>query len=189
MNDHRHPRGRRDFELPDEYRNLRLFRHSPVIVQSDLAHRFDFLMPEQVLQIFESAFLDLRSIVRMDAHRGKYKGMRFGEPNGCFKIGRSMARADGQHELQSGFTRALNDGGSILIELRVVEMAMRIGEVHAAYFSRAPTAMSSWNPVRTGRPASVVAATIMPCDVSPRSLRGCRFATITTLRPMSCSGL
>ena len=33
------------------------------------------------------------------------------------------------------------------------------------------------------------AATIMPFDSMPLSLRGCRLATITTLRLINCSGV
>ena len=64
------------------------------------------------------------------------------------------------------------------------------GEAMRPYFSFAPTGTSSRNPASTGRPSSPnEAATIMPCDSSPRSLRGCRLATMTTLRPISFSGI
>ena len=57
------------------------------------------------------------------------------------------------------------------------------------YFRRAPTSTSSWKPVRTGRPSGPTeAATIMPLDSTPRSLRGARFTTTATLRPMRDSG-
>src|SRR2546421_11999897 len=57
------------------------------------------------------------------------------------------------------------------------------------YFSLAPTGTSSRKLTSTGLPSSPTdAATIMPLDSSPRSLRGWRLATITTLRPISVSG-
>ena len=56
------------------------------------------------------------------------------------------------------------------------------------YFSLAPTGTSSKKAASTGFPPSSDAATIMPFDSSPRSLRGARLATITTLRPTSVSG-
>src|SRR5882757_6859507 len=56
------------------------------------------------------------------------------------------------------------------------------------YFNLAPTGTSSKNPANTGLPPSSDAATIIPFDSSPRSLRGARLATITTLRPTSGSG-
>ncbi len=57
------------------------------------------------------------------------------------------------------------------------------------YFRRAPTSTSSAKPARTGRPSGPTeAATIMPFDSTPRSLRGARFTTTTTLRPMRDSG-
>jgi len=57
------------------------------------------------------------------------------------------------------------------------------------HFKRAPTGTSSRNPASTGKPLSPTeAATIMPFDSKPRSLRGWRFTTRTTLRPTSDSG-
>ena len=59
----------------------------------------------------------------------------------------------------------------------------------SCYFSRAPTGTSSRNPASTGAPSGKDAATIMPFDSTPRSFRGCRFVTTTTLRPTRSSGL
>src|ERR1022692_4409774 len=56
------------------------------------------------------------------------------------------------------------------------------------YFSLVPMGTSSRKLASTGFPPSGEAATIMPLDSSPRSLRGARLATITTLRPISVSG-
>src|SRR5450432_807741 len=63
------------------------------------------------------------------------------------------------------------------------------GKVLFAYLSFDPTGTSSRKLASTGLPSSPKdAATIMPLDSSPRSLRGARLATITTLRPISFSG-
>src|SRR5579864_8240927 len=56
------------------------------------------------------------------------------------------------------------------------------------HFSLAPTGTSSRKLASTGFPFSSDAATIMPFDSRPRSLRGARLATITTLRPTRGSG-
>jgi hypothetical protein len=58
----------------------------------------------------------------------------------------------------------------------------------AIYFSLVPTGTSSKKLHSTGFPPSGEAATIIPFDSSPRSLRGARFATMTTLRPIKDSG-
>jgi hypothetical protein len=50
--------------------------------------------------------------------------MLFGLANGDGKIGWSVARSDGQNIFQPCFTRALDDGRTIGIELRIVEMAV-----------------------------------------------------------------
>ena len=128
-----------------------------------------------------------------------------GQANGRFKIGRTVAGADGEHIFQPGIAPALDDLFAVRAKLFVVQVAVRIDQLHEVltlappekggrperagltdlglYFRRAPTGMSSWKPASTGLPPSTLAATIMPCDSMPRSLRGCRFATITTLRP------
>src|SRR5579864_6807685 len=56
------------------------------------------------------------------------------------------------------------------------------------YFNRAPTGTSSRKLASTGFPPSSDAATIIPFDSMPRSFRGARLATITTLRPTRVSG-
>ena len=53
------------------------------------------------------------------------------------------------------------------------------------YFNLVPRGTSSKKLASTGFPPSSDAATIIPFDSSPRSLRGARFATITTLRPIN----
>ena len=55
------------------------------------------------------------------------------------------------------------------------------------YFNLAPTGTSSRKLASTGFPPSSEAATIIPFDSRPRSFRGARFATITTLRPTKVS--
>jgi hypothetical protein len=57
------------------------------------------------------------------------------------------------------------------------------------YFSLAPTSTSSAKLASTGRPSGpMLAATIMPFDSTPRSLRGARLTTTTTFRPIRDSG-
>ena len=57
-----------------------------------------------------------------------------------------------------------------------------------SYFNLAPTGTSSKKLASTGLPPSSEAATIIPFDSNPRSLRGARLATITTFRPTRVSG-
>ncbi len=80
---------------------------------------------------------------------------------------------------------ASQHGFAVGIELGSIQVTMRIDQPH---FRRAPTGTSSRKPTSTGGVSSSEAATIMPWDSMPRSLRGCKLATITTLRPINCSG-
>src|SRR5260370_26572552 len=125
-------------------------------------------------------------IVRMDAHGRKKRRIFVRQSNAGLEIGRALACADGDHVFHAGVQRTLNHLVAVGIEFRAVEVAVRIDQAH---FSLAPTGMSSRNPASTGLPPSMDAATIMPFDSMPRSLRGCKLATITTLRPINCSGV
>ena len=91
----------------------------------------------------------------------------------------------------SRYSSIWDDVLAIGIELIVVQVTMGVHQdrFRQAHFRRAPTGMSSWKPARTGLPPSTDAATIMPLDSMPFSLRGCKFATMTTLRWGSCSGV
>src|SRR5215471_3306500 len=74
-------------------------------------------------------------------------------------------------------------------ETFVTGTSLRLPIANKIYLSFAPMGTSSRNPASTGLPSSPTdAATIIPLDSRPRSLRGWRFATNTTLRPISVSG-
>src|ERR1019366_3573146 len=122
-------------------------------------------------------------VVRMHAYGGVDEGVSLSLLDGDIQ---TAAGADRYHQLHAGGQGALDDLRAIGIELLVVQVAMGIYQTH---FRRAPTGMSSWKPARTGLPPSTDAATIMPFDSMPFSLRGRKFATMTTLRLSSCSAV
>src|SRR5205085_12396515 len=142
-------------------------------------------MTRQLRETIESAGIRLGGVVRMDADGCINERVLVRQPDAGFQVGWTFAGADGQHPFDSGCASALDGGLTIVVELLIVEMAMRIDQLH---FNRAPTGMSSRKAASTGLPPSTEAATIMPFEVRPRSLRGARLATITTFRPINCSG-
>ena len=113
------------------------------------------------------------------------KSMLAGQAQGGFQIRRTVAGADGHHALHAGLAGARDHFVAVGVELLVVQVAVRIDQLH---FRRAPMGTSSRKPASTGLPPSMEPATIIPFDSMPRSLRGCRLATITTLRPISSAG-
>ena len=122
----------------------------------------------------------------MDADGGVDLLVALGEADGAVEFGRAVAGPDGQHPGDAGCGGAVEHGVEI-----VGETSRRrdgSGNRSSIYFRRAPTGTSSRKPASTGLPPSSDAATIMPFDSMPRSLRGCRLATITTLRPIIFSG-
>src|SRR5947209_3583331 len=121
----------------------------------------------------------------MHADRCEDERVAVRQPHCDFKIGRSVACSDGEHALHTGGARPLDHLLAIFVELGIVQMAVGVDQLH---FSRAPTGMSSWKPANTGFPSATDAATIIPFDSMPFSLRGCRLATITTFRWISASG-
>src|SRR5690242_16417183 len=157
-----------------------------MIVQSDFPDGRYLRMTRQRAQPLKCVFGRLRRIVRMDAHGGVQERVPLRQANRGFQIGRTVAGPNRHQPFNPRRAGALDGLFAVFVELLVVQMAMGIDQLH---FSRAPTGMSSRNPASTGLPPSTEAATIIPFDVSPRSLRGCRLATITTLRLIICSGL
>jgi hypothetical protein len=137
-----------------------------------------------MLQVWKSSSCDFGRVVRMNSNSCEHARVLAGNANGCFQVGRPFAGTDCEDVLNTGGASTVDDRGTIGCELRIVKMTMRVCQLHD-YLSRAPGAISSTKPVRTGGPPSTLAATIMPCEVRPRSLRGARLATMTTLRPTS----
>ena len=115
----------------------------------------------------------------MHADGGVEAGIALCQTDGGFEIGRPVAGADGHHAFDAGGAGALQHLVAVGVELGIVQVDVRVDQRH---FKRAPTGMSSWKPASTGLPSLTEAATIMPLDSIPCSLRGCRLATMTTLR-------
>src|SRR5712691_6804429 len=157
-----------------------------VVVEACLADGHDFRVPSQRGQAAISLIGGFRGIVRMHADGGVKRRVTIGQADAGFKIGRSVAGTDGHHVLDTGGKGALDHGFAVGIELLTVQMTMGVDQLH---LSRAPIGTSSRKLASTGISPSREAATIIPCDSTPRSFRGTRFATITTLRPISSSGL
>ena len=173
-----------DFQLALKHGALHIARREiVVVVQADLADSQHFRMAGQIAQARESIGRSLRRIVRMDTDGCVDERVAFRLLYGHIQL---AARTDRHHHFHAGGEGALDYLRAIGIEFLVVEVAMRIDQAH---FKRAPTAISSWKPARTGFPPSTDAATIIPFDSMPFSLRGCKFATITTLRLSNCSGV
>src|SRR5579862_6916250 len=135
----------------------------------------------------------------MDSAGGVDPAVLFGKGElGAHGVG---AAADGQDGLDARGLRAGEHRFAIGVEVSGVHVRVGIhqlqrgrngcGFVHdlwaAGYFSRAPRGTSSRKPASTGLPSGAEAAKIMPLDSTPRSLRGSRFRTTTTLRPTSLS--
>ena len=83
------------------------------------------------------------------------------------------------------------EGALALLRRQALEMAVgvdRAREVGLAHLTRVP--FGTWAPgwSRTGLPSSE-AARIIPCDSTPISFAGWRFATTTTCLPTRSSGL
>src|SRR5258708_854789 len=121
----------------------------------------------------------------MDAYGRKECRIFLGQADARFKIRRTIAGSNCDHALHTRVQRPLDYFFAIAVKLLAVQMTVGVDQTH---LTLAPTGTSSRNPASTGLPPSSEAATIMPFDSTPRSLRGSRLATITTLRPIRSSG-
>src|SRR5208283_5421622 len=136
-------------------------------------------MRGQCAETLKSSFGGFRRIVWMHTNGGQYERIFRGQPDPSFQIRWPAAGANGEHTFHLGGAGAPDHRRAVFIELSVVQVTVRIDQPH---LRRAPTGTSSWNPTSTGLPPSTDAATIIPFDSMPRSFRGCKLATITTLR-------
>ena len=131
------------------------------------------------------------------------RGVEFSGP-GPVPMASKRGYASGAGAFQHGF--------AVVRELREIDVRVGVDEFHGRCarrqivgcvtdftsatvsrrrepYERAPTSTSSRKPARTGRPSGPAeAATIMPLDSTPRSLRGARLMTTATLRPINFSG-
>ena len=93
-----------------------------------------------------------------------------------------LAHDDGVHH--PGRSHPGQDGGNVRI-LPGLEVAVSVDQPH--HFTGLPGGRSPGSTSRSVAPP-LPAASSIPRDSMPRSVRGLRFATTTTLRPTSCSG-
>src|SRR5206468_3759536 len=156
-----------------------------MIIEADFANGQYLGLARQFGHARERFRRGLGRVVRMHADGRVNERILCGQADGNFEIGRTTAGSDGHHALDAGRAGTFDSGVAVLGELLVIQVAMGIDQLH---FSRAPTGISSRKPASTGLPPSTDAATIMPFEVRPRSLRGARLATMTTLRPIRTSG-
>lgn len=66
----------------------------------------------------------------MDAGRGVDKGVFFGQAKRRLQVGRSVAGPDGQQRDNTGIERPLNGSFAITVELRVIQVAVGIDQLH-----------------------------------------------------------
>src|SRR2546427_11285180 len=146
--------------------------------------------------------------VGMDTDGGVNEFVLLSELNSAVKRSRPRAAADGDNAINASFAGLRNHLLTVRVELFHFEVSVGIYENQSAvlshqqlakptrqrqpsavvYFNLVPTGTSSRKLASTGFPPSGEAATIIPFDSSPRSFRGARFTTMTTLRPISVSG-
>ena len=117
-----------------------------------------------------------------------YEWITVRQANAHFEVRRPVAGADRHHMLDARGESALDHGLAVVVELFAVQMTVRVDHRHDLLQPRAGRHVFE-EAASTGMSPSRDAATIMPCDSMPRSLRGARLATITTFRPTSSSGL
>ncbi len=156
-----------------------------MVIQTDFADGGHLGMAGELAQADEAILGGLGGVVRMHTYGGVEEWILPGQPHARFQIGRSAAGAYGQHALHARRSGAFHHLVAVGIEFGIVQVDVRI---HQPHLRRAPAGTSSWKPASTGLPPSTEAATIMPFDSMPRSLRGCKLATITTLRLTRSSG-
>src|SRR5215467_1379916 len=152
-------------------------------VETDLAPRdHAFVLYERLDLLFRTIVVEF-CVVRMCADSGVDVFVSSSKLNRTFQGATvRIARADINNCQNPRVMCSLENFFPISVKLRPIQVRVRINKhsVPLSYFKRAPFGTSSVNVAITGRPSSPYdAATTIPCDSNPRSLRGFRFATMT----------
>ncbi len=160
-----------------------------MVVESDFTPGQQAPLPGARGELVQQLIGGVAGFVGMDAGGHPEKAVVLGrQQQSLLDVGGACGFGEGEDAGDASLVGAREHGIAVGVELRVVEVRVRVGEAHD-YFSRAPTGTSSLKVTSTGRPWSPTeAATIMPLDSRPRIFRGWRLVTMTTFLPTSWSG-
>lgn len=119
----------------------------------------------------------------MDADTGVEALIGLGQVDSPLRGLERVAHVD--HARDTNGSGSLHRLLDIRLELRVIEMRVRVDEFDAHQRTSVPAGMLTSS---TLRPLPSLAARIIPSETTPRSLAGLRLATSTTCLPTSSSG-
>ena len=119
----------RRLQLPAHHVHLATTRRQIAIeIKSDLADNGDSRVLRHLLQRVEIDVGRRRGIVRVDADGGEHAPVPLSQGDGEAAV--RGVDAERQDDSDAGFARALDHSVAIRIELRVVDVAVRIDEAH-----------------------------------------------------------
>jgi len=178
----------RQADLRPEDRLLdRARREVVVVIEADLAHRPGRGGLPQALVDEGSGPLRVAGKrarrVRMHANRQADVGPGHLDARRAPAFLLVIRAEDDERRRDAGGAGAIDDRLEVAGELGSGEMTMAVD-----HRTRAPGGTSRSKPRRIGWPPSGLPASTIPLDSTPISVAGCRFATITIVRPTSCSG-
>ena len=77
---------------------------------------------------------DFSGFVGMNAYRGVDPIVRFGVRNGGVELLRAWSYADGKDRVHAGGAGAVQHSGAVFIELREIDVSVRIDKIHSQRF-------------------------------------------------------
>ena len=182
----RHVQLAREVELPDEDAALQgatILILLPVIVEADLADGNDLRHVRPARKDIVLARGHLKGLLRVDADTGVEALIGLGQVDSPLRGLERVAHVD--HARDANGSGSLHRLLDIRLELRVIEMRVRVDEFDAHQRTSVPAGMLTSS---TLRPLPSLAARIIPSETTPRSLAGLRLTTSTTCLPTSSSG-
>ncbi len=161
-------------------------------VQSNLSPRNNLrILANQVACLLLCEIIIEPGIMRVCANSGVNGWMCFPKLYCAFKgVAVWITGTHIENNFDTSCERAFKNELTIRIKLLTINVRVKVDEHRPQfYFNLAPFGTSSVKVAITGRPSSPYdAATTIPCDSNPRSLRGFKLATITTFRSSKLSG-
>src|SRR5579875_2449403 len=132
------------------------------VIQPDFTAGENFGLLEQVVQFGVCGFVGQTRFVGVDARRcpdsrdPRPAGVPSAEFEGLMHGVRALADADGKNLAHARGPGAVQQGITVLVVARAVEMGVGVDHGwRARYFSRAPISTSSVKPARTALPSAV----------------------------------
>lgn len=176
----------RELNLPEERHFLSATRRKvPIEVEPCLSDGDHFRVMGEFFKTGTENVIPVAGVMRVKSHRCPTICSFFGEPNGF--LGAFFVESHHQKASQTRFASPLKNAFSVYVEIPKLKMRVRVEE-NGTHLTFAPGVTSRRNSAMHS-PFPSSAASNIPCDSTPSTFRGAKFATRSTRLPTTSAGV